>query len=139
VQNLLTCPHAEDVAGDGPFVLLRPSTVVGYSPSAGIRREGICPAAAATRTVFFDRGNAFGLTGIVSARRYCLATRSTSASIEELLAHARWLTRLARQLVLDRDLADDVAQDAWISATRSPPQAGQPLGLRLVQHQRRIR
>ena len=63
----------------------------------------------------------------MSFRRYCLAIRSASGSVDELLAQAGWLNRLARQLVRDRDLAEDAAQDAWISATRSPPQPGRPV------------
>jgi RNA polymerase sigma-70 factor (ECF subfamily) len=55
-----------------------------------------------------------------------LARRPT-ASLDDLLAQAGWLNRLARQLVRDGDLAADVAQDAWISASQAPPEAGRPV------------
>jgi RNA polymerase sigma factor (sigma-70 family) len=42
-------------------------------------------------------------------------------SIEELLAQARWLERLARRLVLDPSEADDVVQDTWIAALHARP------------------
>jgi len=43
------------------------------------------------------------------------------ARIDSLLTHAEWLRSLALRLVGDADLADDVVQDTWISALRSPP------------------
>ena len=49
-----------------------------------------------------------------------------SASIDDLLAHAGWLRRLARHLVRDADLAEDVTQETWVSATRAPPERGRP-------------
>lgn len=36
------------------------------------------------------------------------------------LAHSGWLTALARELVRDRALADDVVQDTWTAALRAP-------------------
>ncbi len=41
--------------------------------------------------------------------------------IEELLAHAGWVRRLAAHLVADAGMADDVAQEVWAYALRSPP------------------
>jgi RNA polymerase sigma-70 factor (ECF subfamily) len=41
--------------------------------------------------------------------------------IDDLLAHRRLVSALARRFVDDADLADDVAQDAWVSVLRSPP------------------
>lgn len=38
--------------------------------------------------------------------------------------HAQFARRLARQLVRDEALADDLAQDAWLSAMRQPPDDG---------------
>ena len=41
--------------------------------------------------------------------------------IEELLAHANWVQELASRLVRDPAAADDVTQDVWARALRSPP------------------
>ena len=42
--------------------------------------------------------------------------------LERLLAEADWLPRMARGLVSgDADVADDVAQQTWVAALRSPP------------------
>ncbi|MBK7644359.1 MAG: RNA polymerase sigma factor [Planctomycetes bacterium] len=41
--------------------------------------------------------------------------------IEELLAHAGWVRKLAARLVRDAGTADDVAQEVWAYALRSPP------------------
>lgn len=46
---------------------------------------------------------------------------SKSVRIEELLAHAGWVRRLAARLVRDDGTADDVAQEVWAYALRSPP------------------
>jgi DNA-directed RNA polymerase specialized sigma24 family protein len=40
--------------------------------------------------------------------------------IEELLGESSWLSALARELVADRALADDVAQQTWVAALRTP-------------------
>ena len=40
---------------------------------------------------------------------------------QELAAQAAWVRALARSLVRDPATADDVAQDAWVAALRSPP------------------
>jgi RNA polymerase sigma-70 factor (ECF subfamily) len=45
-------------------------------------------------------------------------------SVDELLGHAEWLQRLARHLA--GDAGDDLAQDVWLAAHRSPPEAGRP-------------
>ena len=42
-------------------------------------------------------------------------------TIEELLAHAGWVRKLAGSLVRDAGTADDVAQEVWAYALRSPP------------------
>jgi RNA polymerase sigma factor (sigma-70 family) len=44
--------------------------------------------------------------------------------IEELLGQAGWLRRLAAGLVADPQAADDLVQETWIAALRSPPEAG---------------
>src|SRR5215831_1480610 len=49
-------------------------------------------------------------------------TDSTSpVPIEELLAHAGWVQRLARRLVRDEATAMDVVQQTWHASLRSPP------------------
>jgi RNA polymerase sigma factor (sigma-70 family) len=45
---------------------------------------------------------------------------SPTFSIEELLAHADWLRRLARQ-VAGEQAADDAVQDTWVAALRAAP------------------
>jgi RNA polymerase sigma factor (sigma-70 family) len=40
--------------------------------------------------------------------------------LEDLLRHAGWLNKLARQLARD-DVADDVTQQTWLAALASPP------------------
>lgn len=39
---------------------------------------------------------------------------------EALLAHAEWIRALARRLVTDESLADDVVQEAWLAMLRHP-------------------
>jgi RNA polymerase sigma-70 factor (ECF subfamily) len=51
---------------------------------------------------------------------------SPSADVAELLQHAGWVRRLARGLVHDDALADDLVQETWLRALRSPPRAGEP-------------
>ena len=44
---------------------------------------------------------------------------------EELLVHRRWVRSLARSLIADPALADDVEQQTWVAAIEKPPrQAG---------------
>jgi RNA polymerase sigma-70 factor (ECF subfamily) len=45
--------------------------------------------------------------------------------LDSLLAHKEWLARLAQHLV-HGDLAEDVAQETWVAALRSPPEPGRP-------------
>src|SRR5215510_12106587 len=47
--------------------------------------------------------------------------------IGALLAEASWLSGLARRLVHDVHLAEDLAQDAWVSALERRPDAGRSL------------
>lgn len=51
---------------------------------------------------------------------------------ELLLAHADGLHALARRLLRDANLAEDVVQDAMLAAVRRPPPEGVPLGPWLV-------
>lgn len=50
----------------------------------------------------------------------------TAHGLPELLAHSSWVRRLARSLVHDDALADDLMQDAWVAVLRHPPQDGLP-------------
>ena len=40
---------------------------------------------------------------------------------EELLAQSDWVRALARSLVRDEGAAEDLFQDTWVAALRSPP------------------
>ncbi len=44
-----------------------------------------------------------------------------STDLEALLAHAGWIRRLARCLVVDTNQADDVVQQSWVAALDHPP------------------
>ncbi len=48
-------------------------------------------------------------------------SRISPLSHEQLLAHAGWVRALARALVTDGSLADDVEQQSWESALERPP------------------
>jgi len=54
-------------------------------------------------------------------------TNDTVARLDELMAEIGWVRRLARALVRDPAVADDVAQDAWLLATQHPPSDARPL------------
>ncbi|MBN2491245.1 MAG: sigma-70 family RNA polymerase sigma factor, partial [Planctomycetes bacterium] len=47
--------------------------------------------------------------------------KDTDALLTDLLAHEAWIRVLARHLVRNEDGAEDVAQDTWVQAMRSPP------------------
>ena len=49
-----------------------------------------------------------------------------SADISALLSEAQWLTRLARSLTRDAAEADDVVQETYAAALRSPPDSDRP-------------
>jgi RNA polymerase sigma-70 factor (ECF subfamily) len=42
-------------------------------------------------------------------------------SVEELLTHRLWVRRIARHLVRDDSLADDLEQETWLAALTNPP------------------
>src|SRR5262245_16748853 len=44
-----------------------------------------------------------------------------SVTVDELLAHGPWVRALARRLVADSNLADDIEQEAWADAIERPP------------------
>jgi RNA polymerase sigma-70 factor (ECF subfamily) len=50
--------------------------------------------------------------------------QATLATLDDLLAHAAWMRALAGRLLGDGDEADDVVQEAWLSALRAPPARG---------------
>jgi RNA polymerase sigma-70 factor (ECF subfamily) len=52
--------------------------------------------------------------------------QTSEAGVAELLEHFAWVRRLARGLVHDETLADDLVQETWLAALRSPPRAGEP-------------
>jgi len=49
---------------------------------------------------------------------------TSDAEIERLLAHSAWLSTLAKRLVHDSAAAEDLVQDTWHAALRSPPTRG---------------
>jgi RNA polymerase sigma-70 factor (ECF subfamily) len=49
---------------------------------------------------------------------------------EELLAQMGWVRALARSLLSDPSIAEDVAQDTWVAATERPPRARDGAGLK---------
>ena len=42
-------------------------------------------------------------------------------SLDNLLAHRRWVQGVARRLLRDEAAAEDLAQEAWVRVMRSPP------------------
>ncbi len=50
----------------------------------------------------------------------------SAPDMNRLLCHAEWLGRLARSLVSDAALADDLVQETWIAAIRRPPDPARP-------------
>lgn len=64
----------------------------------------------------------------VSARRDCISAamdaRRSTPDLDALLLEARWLEDLARRLVRDPNEADDVVQETFVAAMRSPPREG---------------
>ncbi|HUR29209.1 MAG TPA: RNA polymerase sigma factor, partial [Planctomycetota bacterium] len=51
----------------------------------------------------------------------------SAAQIETLLEHADWVRRLAHNLVADPARAEDVAQETWLAALKTPPSEAQNL------------
>ena len=48
--------------------------------------------------------------------------------LEKLVSHREWVRRVARALVRDEALADDLEQEVWLEALRSPPRSGRSFG-----------
>lgn len=59
--------------------------------------------------------------------RVSTASSSAPLSIETLLLHAAWIRKLAYVLVRDDAKADDLTQETWLAALRSPPDPSRPL------------
>jgi RNA polymerase sigma-70 factor (ECF subfamily) len=55
-----------------------------------------------------------------------MSDSATPSAIAGLLEHSTWVRRLARTLVRDEALADDLAQETWLVALRHPPEDGRP-------------
>jgi len=53
--------------------------------------------------------------------------RDPDFDLEHLLTHQAWIHDLARRLVVDESAADDVAQDAWVTALTNPPTKPGPI------------
>ncbi|MHC4380813.1 MAG: RNA polymerase sigma factor, partial [Planctomycetota bacterium] len=52
---------------------------------------------------------------------------TTAPDLDALLEHGGWVRALARSLVRDPDLADDVEQQTWLTAMQHPPSHGKNL------------
>ena len=48
--------------------------------------------------------------------------------LEQLVAHREWVRRVARALVRDETLADDLEQEVWVEALQRPPRSARSLG-----------
>jgi RNA polymerase sigma factor (sigma-70 family) len=53
-------------------------------------------------------------------------TRSPTANINELLAHAGWLRRLAAYLARGAEEGEELVQETWLATARHPPDATRP-------------
>ena len=55
-----------------------------------------------------------------------MESTSTHPELERLLTHQDWLRSLARRLVGDAAAAEDLVQETWIAALKSPPDPSRP-------------
>ncbi len=53
-----------------------------------------------------------------------MSRSSDPVEVESLLSHRRWIRGLARSLLRDENLVDDVEQETWMTAMRSRPAQG---------------
>jgi len=75
--------------------------------------------------------NAGGLNQNRSRLRFVFRAMEDPAptiSMEKLVAHREWVRRVARALVRDESLADDLEQEVWLEALQSPPRSGRSFG-----------
>jgi RNA polymerase sigma factor (sigma-70 family) len=54
-------------------------------------------------------------------------TRAAAPQLEALMAHAGWARALARRLVRDPDVAEDLFQDTLVASWKHPPRLDEPL------------
>ena len=64
-----------------------------------------------------SKGSAERSASAASDRR---SSVSEQASVEDLLQHADWIRGIARELLDDKSLAEDVVQEVWRAALQSP-------------------
>lgn len=50
-----------------------------------------------------------------------MTSPSPTPSLDALLSHSAWVRSLARSLVSDSATADDIEQQAWVTALENPP------------------
>lgn len=65
----------------------------------------------------------FAVSSFVAAHEAMNPRPSHEDRAHEFVHHERFLRALARKLVHDQDLADDVVQDTWLAALQHPPRA----------------
>ena len=53
---------------------------------------------------------------------------ASAIPLEKLVAHREWVRRVARALVRDEALADDLEQEVWLEALQRPPGAARSFG-----------
>lgn len=77
-----------------------------------------------SRRVALDSCIGFGERGISWGEPRIPAHSPMSETFDpsKLLEHQDWIRRLARTLVADPGLAEDLVQDTWVSALRRPPE-----------------
>src|SRR5688572_12161433 len=64
-----------------------------------------------------------------AGREVCAGmTMGADDVVPQILAQADWTRRLARALVSDEALADDLVQETWAAAVAHPPAAGAERG-----------
>ena len=88
----------------------------------GVERRGFAAAEGVPRAPSHGPVIFLG-SGVTCAARWHspIAMDTNPVRIEELLAHAGWVRKLAARLVRDAGTADDVTQEVWAYALRSPP------------------
>src|SRR5262245_569406 len=67
----------------------------------------------------------FDATGTSGRRVPPRGNAGEAATWDDLLSHSRFVRGLARALVRNASLADDVAQATWLAAAKRPPRGGE--------------